>query len=168
MKRFLLNFVNKHKLLYEILKFLIVGTITTMIDFFVMSLIIYCFDAVAFDYNLIKVFLNGHTASTMAVVTGTAIGFVVSTIFSYWASNNVVFEKTEFSNSDKGIVMFFALALSGLVIHIVGMWFGYQILLINEWIVKIALTIIVMVFNYVTRKFIIFKEREKEYGREWN
>jgi putative flippase GtrA len=165
MKKFLISFVNKHKLFYEIIKFLIVGTITTMIDFFVMSLVIYIFDAGMFDYNLVLVFLQGKNATTVAVVTGTAIGFVCGTLFSFWASNYVVFENNKFSTSDKGFVLFVSLALAGLLIHTLGMWLGYQVLNINEWIVKVVLTGVVMVFNYLTRKFIIFSKNRSDYGK---
>lgn len=157
MKKFIVGFVNKHKLGYEILKFLIVGTITTFIDFFVMSLVIFLFDAPLFDYNLIKVFISNHLATTVSVVVATGLGFVTSTLFNYWASSNVVFSKTNFSKSIKGFALFCSLAIAGLFIHTFGMWLGYDILHLNEWIVKVLLTGVVMVFNYLTRKFIVFK-----------
>ena len=35
---------------------------------------------------------------------------------------------------------------------------GYDILNINEWVTKIIMTLIVLVYNYATRKLIIYKK----------
>lgn len=37
------------------------------------------------------------------------------------------------------------------------MYVGFDVLHINEWIVKIVLTIIVLIYNYITKRLIIFK-----------
>ena len=48
----------------------------------------------------------------------------------------------------------------------VGMWLGYDICGINEWITKILMTMIVLVYNYVTRKLFIFKSEAKTTATE--
>jgi len=40
---------------------------------------------------------------------------------------------------------------------IIGMYFGYNILGINEWLLKVFFTIVVLIYNYITRKIFIFK-----------
>lgn len=47
-------------------------------------------------------------------------------------------------------------------IHILGMYVGFDVLHINEWIVKIVLTIIVLIYNYITKRLIIFKRSVSE------
>ena len=39
------------------------------------------------------------------------------------------------------------------------MYLGYDLLHIDEWIVKIFLTAVVLVYNYLTRKFFIFRKK---------
>ena len=46
----------------------------------------------------------------------------------------------------------------GLFINMGGMWLGYDIIGINEWITKIIMTFVVLVYNFVTRKVFIFKK----------
>jgi putative flippase GtrA len=54
--------------------------------------------------------------------------------------------------------VFALLALVGLGIHVFGMWLFNTVLSVNPWIVKIALTIVVLVWNYLSRKFILFRK----------
>ena len=54
--------------------------------------------------------------------------------------------------------MFLVLSAIGLGINMLGMWVGYDLIGINEWITKILMTLIVLVYNYVTRKLFIFKK----------
>lgn len=42
------------------------------------------------------------------------------------------------------------------------MYVGFDVLHINEWIVKIVLTIIVLIYNYITKRLIIFKRSVSE------
>ena len=58
--------------------------------------------------------------------------------------------------------MFALLSLVGLCIHLIGMFIGYDLLGINEWIIKIVLTFVVLVFNYISRKKFVFKEVNNE------
>lgn len=141
----------------EILKFLIVGGIATIIDFVVMSVFIYVTCISLFD-GFIQVFLSGkQLAPSWVVIIGTGLGFFVSLIFNYFLSCFFVF-----SNGRKGkpvhkFLSFTLLSLVGLGIHVLGMYIGYDCLGINEWIIKIVLTFVVLVFNYITRKKFVFK-----------
>ena len=42
------------------------------------------------------------------------------------------------------------------------MWLGFDVCGINEWIVKILVTFVVLVYNYLSRKFIIFTDKKGE------
>lgn len=153
------EFFRKHKTLAEIARFVIVGGVATIIDFLCMSLFIYVFNLKAYNYNLINVFFSKGNASAWSVVVGTGVGFTISLGFNYLLSILFVFQNNnKFARTAKGAVAFTVLALVGLGIHTLFMYIGYDLLHINEWIVKIFLTIVVMVFNYITRKKLIFKE----------
>ncbi|MBR2468325.1 MAG: GtrA family protein [Clostridia bacterium] len=156
------EFIDKHKTLMEIARFVIVGGIATVIDFVCMSIFIYLFNMETYGYNIINVVFSKGDATVWSVVVGTGVGFVISLVFNYLASIFFVFSDNGFAKTKKGAVAFVLLAVAGLGIHTLFMYIGYDLLHINEWIVKIALTLIVMVFNYVTRKFLIFKSDNKE------
>lgn len=141
----------------EIIRFVFVGGIATIIDFVVMSLFIYIVNSGSFD-NFLQVFISGKQLSpTWVVVIGTGLGFVVSLLFNYLLSCIFVFKDGKQSNTGKNFGLFVILSLVGLGIHLLGMYIGYDLLGINEWIIKIILTMVVMIFNYITRKKFIFK-----------
>jgi len=139
----------------EIFRFLIVGGIATIIDFFVMSLFIYFINTNAFP-NFWQVFLSGKQLSpTWVVVVGTGLGFTISLLFNYILSCMFVFQ-TNTTEKNK-FIKFTLLSLVGLGIHLLGMYIFYDLCGMNEWIIKIILTFVVLIFNYITRKKIIFR-----------
>ena len=142
----------------EIFRFLVTGGTATVIDFFVMSMFIY-FTKQSLFPNFIDVFLHGkQLAPTYIVIIATGLGFTISLIFNYILSCIFVFENGKQAKNTKGFLMFVLLSLVGLAIHLIGMYVGYDLLGINEWIIKIVLTLVVLFFNYITRKKFIFKE----------
>ncbi len=150
------NYFEEHKTLAEILRFLIVGGIATIIDFVVMGVVLYIFDPSLYP-SFWNVFVGGAEPAVIATIVGTGAGFVAGLIFNYIFSIIFVYNEKGNSKSVKGFVVFALLSAIGLLIHIFGMWLGFDILGINEWIVKIILTIIVLIYNYISKKLIIFK-----------
>jgi len=157
------RFIEKHPTLWEIFKFLVVGGGATVVDFVTMSFVIYFFAPENYQ-NFFQVFFGAeYTPTTIATVTGTTIGFLVGLIFNYIFSLIFVFTASDTSKAKTGggFVVFALLSSVGLLIHIVGMYVGYDLLGINEWIVKIILTLVVLVFNYVSRKYILFRNKKQ-------
>ena len=155
------SFFHQHKTLAEILRFLIIGGFATIIDFIVMGVVLYIFDPNLYP-NFFNVFIGGAEPSTIATVVGTGAGFLAGLVFNYIFSVIFVYNEKGNSKSAKGFLMFTLLSLVGLFIHIGGMWLGFDVLGINEWVVKIALTILVLVYNYISKKLIIFKKKENQ------
>ena len=146
----------------EIFRFLITGGFATIIDFFIMSMFIYITCNSLFP-NFIDVFLHGkQLAPTYIVVIATGLGFLISLVFNYILSCIFVFDNGKTAQNKKGFFMFALLSLVGLCIHLIGMFIGYDLLGINEWIIKIVLTFVVLVFNYISRKKFVFKEVNNE------
>ena len=152
------NYFSKHTLQKEILRFLIVGGFATLIDMFFMGLTIYIFQPQNYP-NFFNVFFGSSIEpSSISTIVGTGVGFIFGLIFNYIFSIIFVFDEKGNSKSVTGFVLFLLLSAGGLVIHIIGMYLGFDLLKINEWIVKIVLTIVVLIYNYLTRKFFIFKK----------
>ena len=156
----------KHPKLYEIFKFLVVGTLATLIDFVFMSIVLYAWDPSIYGHNFWRVFVGGGRPSIGATVVGTAVGFLIGLTFNYFLS--IIFVFAGAGNSSKkakttwGVFLFVAFSTAGLGIHVLGMYIFNGIIHLNEWIVKIVLTIIVLVFNYITRKIFIFKDHSNK------
>ena len=153
------NFNEKHKSLCEIARFVIVGGIATLIDMFVMGLVLYAFEPSLYP-KFYNVWIGGGDPKTIATVIGTGTGFVISLIVNYLLSVMFVYEDKGNSKSFKGVTLFVVLSVIGMLINMGGMWLGYDICGINEWITKIVMTLVVLVYNYITRKIFIFKKEE--------
>jgi len=155
------KFNSKYPRLTEIIRFLIIGGLATVIDFLAMGITLYCFEPSLYPH-FYNVWIGGGAPSTLATIIGTAIGFIVGLIFNYIFSIIFVFQDKGNSKTTKGFIIFTLLSIGGLLIHIIGMYIGYNLMGINEWLLKIIFTIIVLIYNYITRKVIIFKPTPKE------
>lgn len=153
------EFFEKHATLAEIIRFLIIGGIATIIDFVVMGVVLYIFEPSAYS-GFLDVYIGAVEPSTAATIVGTGVGFVMGLVFNYVFSVKFVYTDKGNSKSAMGFIMFTILSVIGLGIHLLGMWIGYDLLHINEWIVKIVLTFVVLVYNYISKKLIIFKKEK--------
>lgn len=158
MKKLIQDFTNKHPRLSEIFRFLIVGGLATVVDYLVMGITLYCFKPSLYPH-FYNVWIGGQNPSTLATIIGTGIGFIAGLIFNYIFSIIFVFHEKGDSRSAKGFLLFALLSFGGLLIHLIGMYLGYDLLHINEWIVKTFFTLVVLVYNYITRKIFIFKPK---------
>lgn len=153
------KFEEKSPKLYEIFKFLVVGGFATIIDMLTMALVLYMFNPSLYNHNFINTIIGEAEPSNIATVIATGSGFIMGLIFNYIFSIIFVFNKsnTDFAKTKKGFLAFSLLSLVGFIIHTFGMALGYGVLNINEWIIKIFLTFVVLIFNYISRKKLIFK-----------
>lgn len=158
--KIILDFRQKYPRFSEILRFLIIGGIATLIDMFMMGVVLYIFDPSLYP-SFFNVFYGAvNEPSTMATIVGTAVGFIFGLIFNYIFSILYVFFDNKKGKTRSGFIIFSILSFGGLLIHILGMWIGFNILGINEWIIKIVLTIVVMIYNYLSKKIFLFNKKE--------
>lgn len=152
----------KKQLLLEVLRFLIVGGIATIADYFM---------AYAFIHWILPEKIVG---ATWSLIISTAMGFLVGLIVNWILSITFVFKQVkdkEKSTSNKSLLIFTVIGLIGLAITIGGMSLGEKILpsfklfssvtFLGEewkwWLSKVVMTCIVLVWNYLGRKILIFK-----------
>lgn len=161
-KQKILALNEKYPLAFEIIRFLIVGGIATVVDFFTMGIILYLFNPSIYPH-FYNVFYGGTgNPSLLANMVGTGSGFVVGLIINYVLSVFFVFINKGKSKSTKGFLQFAVLSAIGLAIHEIGMYLLGGLLGINEWIIKIVMTLIVLVYNYLSRKLLIFKKQDND------
>ncbi len=156
----LINFLNEHPTFYEIIRFFIIGGLATLIDMLFMGITLYIFQPENYP-SFFNVFYGATaTPSGISTIVGTAVGFVIGLVFNYIFSILFVFKTKGNSKSTMGFILFAVLSTIGLGLHMLGMYLGFDLLHINEWIVKIIMTAIVLVYNYITRKIFIFKDKK--------
>lgn len=120
-------------LIKQILRFGIVGILAFFIDY---GLMVFCTEILGI-YYLISSFLS----------------FTVSVIFNYMCSVKWVFAVDNGKSKLQNLGFFITFSLIGLGINQLIMWLGVDKMNINYMIVKLFATGVVMIFNFITRKY---------------
>lgn len=157
--RLVLKLCFGNRRLAEIARFVIVGVIATLADFIASGIVLYLFDPSL--YNSFLAIFNSKGASLAAQCVSTGVGFIVGVVVNYFLSVFFVFEEKGNSKTALGFILFVLLSAGGLAINVAGMYLFVDFAGWNYWLIKILLTCVVLVYNYVTRKFIIFRKRRK-------
>lgn len=126
------------KLIMQIIKFGMVGGLCFLIDYGVMIF-------------LTEVFNINYLISS-------GISFTVSVIVNYVLSMRFVFETEQDDSAMKKFIIFVVLSIIGLIINQILMWILVDKIGIFYMISKIGATVIVMVYNFITRKLILEKK----------
>lgn len=121
-------------LINQVIKFGVVGAVAFIIDYGVMV--------------LCKEILH------MSILLSAGFGFTISVIFNYVASVKWVFN-TKNDNKTKQFITFIIFSIIGLILTEIIMYIGTDIINISYLIVKVGATLIVMVFNFITRKLFL-------------
>ncbi len=153
------NYFNLHKTFGEILRFLIVGVIATLVDMFVMGVVMYFMEPDIYP-SFLNVFVNTPNPSTLATIVGTAVGFAVGVIVNYILSIIFVFNEKGNSKTATGFLTFLVLSVIGLVINMGGMYLGYDVIGWNQWLVKIIMVVLVLIYNYISKRLILFRNKK--------
>ncbi len=127
------------KLMEQIIKFGFVGFLCFFIDYGVM---VFLTEVFRIDY-----------------LVSSGISFTVSVIVNYILSITFVFETDKDKNKLKEFVVFVFLSVIGLGINEACMWLAVEAAGIYYMISKIGATAVVMVYNFVTRKIFIEKNK---------
>lgn len=125
------------KIIIQIFKFGIVGGIAFVIDY---SIMVFCKEVLHFNVLLSAFF-----------------GFTISVIYNYIASVKWVFDVEKEKSKTKNFIIFVIFSVIGLLLTELIMWLGTDVIKISYLIVKVLATIIVMIFNFITRKIFLEK-----------
>ena len=125
-----------NKLFQQIIKFGIVGGLAFIIDYGI--------------YTLLSQLLGIY------YILASIISFSISVIFNYILSIKWVFDVTK-KQTTKEFIIFIVLSVIGLIINSIILYICVELFNIHDMIGKIIATIIVMVYNFITRKIFIEK-----------
>jgi len=121
------------KLLAQIVKFGLVGVVATVLDFLVLFALA---DFIGLHY-----------------LTAAALAFVAATLFNYAASMRYVFT-SRFGAAEKHheLLLFVTLSVVGLGLNQLLMWLFVDQVGLYYLVAKIAATVFVMTWNFISRK----------------
>ena len=126
----------ENKLIRQIIRFGIVGGLAFIIDYGVYAL-------------LTQVF-------SVYYILASVISFSLSVIFNYILSITWVFDVNK-KQGVKEFIIFIVLSVIGLLLNSLILYLSVELLHIHNLIGKIIATIIVMIYNFITRKIFIEK-----------
>lgn len=123
------------KLFIQIFKFGLVGGTAFVIDFL-------------FLYIFKEIF-------QLSIIISNTLSFIISLIYNYIASVKWVFEVNKNKDKRKNMIIFIVFSIIGLLLNDAIMWLSTNKLSIYYLFAKIIATIIVMIFNFITRKIFL-------------
>ena len=135
----MINKIKNNKLLMQIIKFVIVGGIATIIDFVIFFLL--------------------HEILKINTLISNITSFSISVIYNYIASVKWVFDVDKDKNKKEQFIIFIVLSIIGLIINTIIVYICIDVIKMYSIIGKILATAIVMVFNFVTRKLFLEKRQ---------
>jgi len=86
----------------------------------------------------------------------TALGFIAGSALNYALSIYFVFHSGRFEKRSNEFIVFINISLLGVLLNHSVMYLGFGVMMINYKIVKFASLVIVTIFNYLTKKYIVF------------
>ncbi len=121
------------------MRFILVGGLSTLLDFIVFSLLISC---------------------QVHYLGANLCAFMLSLVFNYWASMHFVFQSS-FSKEERWreFLLFLVLALSGLLIQELILYLLIEQLSLDAYLAKLAGILVVMVYNFLSRKALLESEQ---------
>ena len=123
------------KLIAQFMKFGVVGVIAFFIDY---GLLAFCTEILHLNY-----------------LVSATIGFTVAVVFNYIASMRYVFTHKEDMSRRREFVIFVVLSIIGLILNNALMWAGVELLNIHYLVVKLFATVVVAIWNFVSRKLLL-------------
>ena len=130
------NYRFPSELVNQILRFLLVGSITFGLDFAVLIVLT--------DYFNIHYLISAP------------VGFLGGSILNYFLSDLFVFERGRFKTRKIEFIMFLIITMLGVLLNNIIMYIGFGLLSINYKLTKVGALFFVTIFNFLTKKYLVF------------
>lgn len=135
----ILNLYKKHK---EIINYLIVGVLTTIVS-------------LATYYIGVFTFLNPENSIELQIAN--ILSWIAGVIFAYFTNRKFVFESKN-TNKIKEATKFVSSRITTLFLDMIVMWLGVTILHFNDKFIKLISQILITIGNYILSKLFVFKK----------
>ena len=138
--------INIYKKYQEIINYLIVGVLTTLVSiftYFILSLIL------DINNNILFIFAN-------------IISWICAVVFAYITNKRFVFNSATFNRKEeiKLFSMFVSSRITTFLLELIFMFLTVKVLLLNDKISKVIAQIIVIILNYIISKIFVFKKKK--------
>lgn len=150
---------------YEVVSYLVFGVLTTVVNFVVYGL----GNLIAGENYETKVLFSVGSFEFLWIYVSQALAWVAAVIFAYITNKLFVFESTSWKGQVvfKEVISFFGARIISFILfeELVFILFT-GILGVNSWIAKIVISVLVIVFNFVASKLVIFRKKKTSEGEE--
>ncbi len=138
--------INIYKKYQEIINYLIVGVLTTLVSiftYFILSLIL--------DIN-----------NNILFILANILSWICAVVFAYITNKRFVFNSATFNRKEeiKVFSLFVSSRITTLLIELIFMFLTVKVLLLNDKISKVIAQIIVIILNYIISKIFVFKKKK--------
>lgn len=123
---------NNRHLLTQIVNFVFVGVVATVIDF----VFLYIFRDIC----------------KLPLLVSNTLSFCISVVYNYIASVTFVFDVDKNKSKKKSFILFIIFSVIGLVLNDIIIYVVTEVVGIYYMLSKVIATLFVMIFNFVTRK----------------
>ena len=149
---------SKKEIFFEIIRFLLVGGLATICDYLVFYL---------FNVHILKsidIKFNTIISTTLGFITGLLVNWFLSTFVYKNINKDLLSKRTVF-------IKYIILCLFGYLLTLLIMTLTTPIhnnliitifnidIAVYKWLFKILMTLIVLIINYLGRKFFVFKDK---------
>ena len=138
------NISKIYKKYEEIINYLIVGGLTTVV-----SLVVY--------YTCVLTFLSPNNPIELQIAN--IISWIISVLFAYITNRKYVFKSKE-KNKVKESIKFVGSRISTLLLDMLTMFIFVTLLHVNDKISKLIAQVLVVIGNYIISKLFVFKTKE--------
>ena len=128
----------------EIIAYLIVGVLTTVVSWLV--------------YALVRLIINME--NPLQVQIAVIVRWLAGLIFAYFTNRRFVFHSKNPEILEEAL-KFTGSRVATLLLDMVIMWLMVTVLGINDWIATLVSTVLVVVLNYVFSKLLVFRKGQQ-------
>lgn len=142
----------------EILLYLVFGGLTTLVNLLVYGVLLLIIQ----PQQVLSQTILGIPEPLKWYQAASAIAWIAAVTFAYISNKLYVFQSRNLSRREliQEVSSFFgARMMSLLLFDLAGLSLCVQALHMNEFIAKVAMNVLVIVFNYVASKLVIFKKK---------
>lgn len=134
------KFLNLYKKYEEIVNYIVVGGMTTIISIL--------------SYYLFRIILSSNT--NLNVQISTILSWIVAVTFAYFANRIFVFKSNNSRKTEA--VKFVTSRIMSLLIEMLVMFILTSVVKINDKVAKVLVQFIIVILNYLFSKIFVFKK----------
>ena len=146
--------LENHRQLQELAMYLIFGVLTTAVNWAAYLLLTWALG--------LRQTLPGSTPYLIISNIGQIVGWVLSVLFAFVTNKRYVFRSHSENRKGvwRGLGLFVSARVASLLLFDLGLFTVLQLCGMNDKWDKLLMNVLVIVFNYVASRFVIFKKKK--------